>query len=70
MTKTQIQISDRVADALPKEPSRGVSEQSLPKKEQPEETLMETLTETQHNETLTEADCGTCEPGHVIQLHA
>ena len=60
--------TDGVTDALPEESSRGASKQSSPKKEQPEKTLMETLTETQHNETLTETAMGPLSQD-VIQLH-
>ena len=61
--------ADGVTDALPKECSEGVSKQSLPKKEQPEETLMETLMETQHDETLAEAAIGPVSQD-MIQLTA
>ena len=61
-------VVDRVTDALPKECSKGASEQSPFKKEQPEETLMETLMETQHDESLVEVAVGPASQD-MIQLH-
>ena len=60
--------ADGATDAPAEEHSEGAGEQSSPKKEQPEEILMETLTETQHDETLAEGAMGPVSQG-MIQLH-
>ena len=57
MTRTQIGIQMESLMHHPRN-SGGASEQSLPKEELPEETLMETLMETQHNETMMETAMG------------
>ena len=54
---------DGATDAPAEERSKGMSKQSLPRKE----TLMETLTETLHDETLAEAAVGLASQD-VVQL--